>query len=79
MTLDEYLREKRITSVEFAELSGIGHKQTVHNYRKGIRFPTPENLTLIERATQGAVTANDFAAQHAKLREAEAVAEAQAA
>lgn len=64
MKLDSYLREHGLTSVEFAEISGIGSKQAVHKYRHGLRFPTPENLRRIREATQGAVTADDFVDQH---------------
>jgi transcriptional regulator with XRE-family HTH domain len=65
MKLDSYLRERGLTSVQFAEMSGIASKQAVHKYRHGLRFPTPENLRRIREATKGAVTADDFVDQHA--------------
>jgi transcriptional regulator with XRE-family HTH domain len=65
MKLDDWLKAEKKTSAEFARLSGIGDRQAVHKYRHGERFPTPENLQRIRRATGGAVTANDFADQHA--------------
>jgi len=65
MELDRYLREHGLTSVQFGKLSGVGLKQTVHQYRHGHRFPAPENLRRIREATGGAVTADDFVDQHA--------------
>lgn len=65
MRLDNYLRERGLSSAQFAEISGIGSKQAVHKYRHGERFPTPENLRRIREATSGAVTADDFVDQHA--------------
>ncbi len=65
MKLDTYLREHGLTSVQFGKMSGIGSKQTVHKYRHGLRFPSPENLRRIREATRGAVTAEDFVDQHA--------------
>jgi transcriptional regulator with XRE-family HTH domain len=64
MKLDRYLREHGLTLLQFGKLSGIGLKQTVHQYRHGLRFPTPENLRRIREATNGAVTADDFVDQH---------------
>lgn len=65
MKLDAYLRERGLTSAQFAKDAGLVGKQVVHNYRHGRRFPTPENLRRIHDATNGAVTANDFMDQHA--------------
>ena len=64
MKLDDYLRLHGLSSARFAEDCGILSKQTVHNYRHGARFPTPLNLRRISDATKGAVTADDFVAQH---------------
>jgi transcriptional regulator with XRE-family HTH domain len=65
MKLDNYLREHGLTSAQFAEKAGLMGKQSVHHYRHGLRFPTPENLRRIREATNGAVTAEDFVNQHA--------------
>jgi len=65
MKLDDYLRAHDLTSAQFGQMSGIGSKQLVHNYRHGLRFPTPENLRLIREATKGAVMPDDFVDQHA--------------
>jgi len=60
MTLDEWLTDQRITDAAFARQSGIGLRQIVNRYRRGISFPRPENLLRIQKATNGAVTAEDF-------------------
>jgi transcriptional regulator with XRE-family HTH domain len=65
MRFDDWLKTQKMTSAEFARVSGIGDRQAVHKYRHGERFPTAENLQRIRKATGGAVTANDFADQHA--------------
>lgn len=65
MKLDSYIREQGLTSAQFAKVAGISSKQTVHNYRHGIRFPSPGNLRRIREATKGAVTPDDFVDQHA--------------
>jgi transcriptional regulator with XRE-family HTH domain len=65
MTLDAYLRKHGLTSAQFAKATGALTKQTVHNYRHGIRFPSPESQRLIEEKTGGEVTPKDFVQQHA--------------
>jgi hypothetical protein len=74
MTLDEYLRTNKLTSAEFAVLAGIPSKQTVHNYRHGIRFPNRINLRRIRQATNGEVTAEDFVNQSTPAERAAAAA-----
>jgi len=64
MKLDAYLSEHGLTSERFGKAAGIPSKQTIHNYRRGIRFPSPQNLRRIREATNGAVTADDFVDQH---------------
>jgi transcriptional regulator with XRE-family HTH domain len=64
MKLDAYLNEHGLTSERFGKAAGIPSKQTIHNYRRGIRFPSPQNLRRIREATHGAVTADDFVDQH---------------
>lgn len=64
MKLDDFLKERGLTSPQFGKIAGIRSKQTIHNYRHGMRFPTPENLWRIREAINGAVTANDFVDQH---------------
>lgn len=62
MTLDEWLNDQGITDAAFARLSGIGLRQIVNRYRRGMSFPRPENLMRIHQATDGKVTADDFLA-----------------
>lgn len=64
MQLDDFLKAKGFTSSRFGAACGIPSKQTIHNYRHGIRFPSPENLRRIREASRGAVTAEDFVDQH---------------
>jgi len=70
MKLDAYLRQAGLTSAQFAQIAGIGSKQTVHKYRHGLRFPSAENLKRIREATDGQVTADDFVDQHTSPRAA---------
>jgi transcriptional regulator with XRE-family HTH domain len=65
MTLDAYLRKHGLTSAQFAKATGALTKQTVHNYRHGIRFPSAESMRLIDEQTGGEVTPKDFVEQHA--------------
>jgi transcriptional regulator with XRE-family HTH domain len=69
MTLDAYLRKHGLTSSQFAKATGVLTKQTVHNYRHGIRFPSAESMRLIDEKTQGEVTPQDFVEQHAGVSE----------
>jgi transcriptional regulator with XRE-family HTH domain len=59
MTLREFLGRKGLTLTEFGKLIGKT-PQSVGRYRDGKKFPRPETLRAIERATGGHVTANDF-------------------
>ena len=74
MKLDDWLKARKMTSAEFALLSGIAGKQAVHKYRHVERFPTAENLRRIHTATKGKVTAIDFMDQHAPVATAPAAA-----
>jgi transcriptional regulator with XRE-family HTH domain len=59
MTLSDYLKLNGITEVEFAAL--IGRSQSaVNRIKLGRRQPDWETLRRIAKATQGAVTPNDF-------------------
>lgn len=60
MTLDEWLREHQITDAAFARQSGVGLKQLIGRYRRGLSRPSFQNIEKIMIATSGAVTANDF-------------------
>lgn len=59
MTLDEYLKRKRITQQEFAESIGV-YQGTVQKWAAGLRYPTHRYLRAIKAATNGAVRPNDF-------------------
>lgn len=74
MTLDDYLRKHGLTSAQFAKATGVLTKQTVHNYRHGIRFPSAESQRLIDEKTGGQVTPKDFVEQHAGASERSPIA-----
>lgn len=76
MKLEDWITKHGMTSAGFGKTAGIGNKQLVHKYRRGHRFPTPENLRLIRLATNGEVTADDFVDQHTAKTEAHADVEA---
>lgn len=59
MTLSEYLSERKITDEAFAAEVGISQSQ-ISRLRRGISRPSWESVALIERATEGQVTASDF-------------------
>ena len=60
MKLAEYLRAHELSDAAFARLIGV-ERQAVGRYKSGERFPEREILVSIFKATNGAVTANDFA------------------
>jgi transcriptional regulator with XRE-family HTH domain len=59
MTLDEYLTQNDLTETEFARLVGCS-QGTINKLRNGKTNPTMTMLQAISRATDGAVTPNDF-------------------
>lgn len=60
MKLAAYLEENELTDAAFARLIGV-ERQAVGRYKSGERFPEKLILLEIYKATNGAVTANDFA------------------
>jgi transcriptional regulator with XRE-family HTH domain len=60
MKLATYLEQNELTDAAFARLIGV-ERQAVGRYKSGERFPEKLILLEIYRATNGAVTANDFA------------------
>jgi len=60
MKLSSYLDIHGMTDAEFARRVNVT-RHTVGRYRLGERFPHPDVLTRIHKATNGQVTANDFA------------------
>lgn len=63
MTLDKYLRLRRMTRAEFGTLVGA-HPITVHRWCSGVMRPAWHRVAQIEQLTQGAVTAADFVPRH---------------
>jgi len=63
MTLADYLKDQKLTDAAFARAIGV-ERQAVGRYRSGVRFPEKPILQKIYEATNGAVTANDFAGIH---------------
>jgi transcriptional regulator with XRE-family HTH domain len=59
MTLDEYLRSNNITEQAFADLAGCS-QGTINKIRNGNANPTMALLEAIRRASNGAVTPNDY-------------------
>ena len=59
MTLRQYLGERGITYEVFAAIIGVD-TSTVGRYVVGRRRPREEIMRRIHKATDGAVTANDF-------------------
>lgn len=61
MKLDQYLSQNQITDVAFAAKIGVA-STTVMRWRRGLVRPDWSTIPKIGEATNGAVTANDFAA-----------------
>lgn len=59
MNLGEYLKLTGTTRREFGRKIGAS-QPAVTRYVLGDRFPKPDKLKRIARATEGAVTADDF-------------------
>lgn len=60
MKLAAYLDAEQISDAAFARMVGV-ERQAVGRYKTGERFPERTILLRIFEATNGAVTANDFA------------------
>lgn len=60
MRLATYLTQNGISDADFAKRIGV-ERQSVYRYKTGERYPDRVTLVAIHRATDGAVTANDFA------------------
>jgi hypothetical protein len=59
MQLRSYLLAKNLTPLEFGRRIGLAHPNGVYRYLAG-RMPADRFLVVINRETEGAVTANDF-------------------
>jgi transcriptional regulator with XRE-family HTH domain len=67
VTLDQWLKEKRMTQAEFAARIGVDQSTITRiipgDGKRQTRRPSFELQALIMRETDGAVTANDFMAE----------------
>jgi DNA-binding transcriptional regulator YdaS (Cro superfamily) len=63
MTLDKYLRQRRMTRAQFAAVIGA-HPITVHRWCAGVMRPSWRRIAAIEATTKRAVTAADFVPRH---------------
>lgn len=59
MSLTEFLAQKGLTHAEFAAMVGVS-QATVTRWTHGQRFPGRKEIERIQKATRGAVTANDL-------------------
>lgn len=59
MTLNEYLKENRLSLKGFADQCGLS-APTILRARDGINMPSRRTLEAIVRATGGVVTINDL-------------------
>lgn len=59
MRLDVYLEKNNIPVERFADKIGV-HRTSIYRFMKGLAFPRPMTIKLIQEATGGKVTATDF-------------------
>jgi len=59
MTLEEYIKEKKIKIEDLAEEINEPHHRNVYRYMRNV-IPRPDKMELIYRITEGKVTPNDF-------------------
>ena len=59
MTLQEYIKEKKIKIEDLAEKIDEPHHRNVYRYMRNV-IPRPDKMELIYRITEGQVTPNDF-------------------
>jgi|TARA_B100000900_G_C20538222_1_gene699291 hypothetical protein len=59
MTLEEYIKEKKIKIEDLAEKIDEPHHRNVYRYMRNV-IPRPDKMELIYRITEGQVTPNDF-------------------
>ena len=59
MTLEEYIKEKKIKIEDLAEKIDEPHHRNVYRYMRNV-IPRPDKMALIYRITEGQVTPNDF-------------------
>lgn len=59
--LAQWRREKGLTAEQFAVMIDVRSPISVYRYEKGKRVPRPKVMAKITKATEGRLTANDFA------------------
>ena len=59
MTLDEFIKIKKITIKTVADEMGLS-QQSIYNYLTCKRYPRPEIIDKFEEYTNGLVTSEDF-------------------
>ena len=59
MTLNEYIKEKKMSIEDLAEKIDEPHHRNVYRYMRNV-IPRPDKMELIYRITNGQVTPNDF-------------------
>jgi transcriptional regulator with XRE-family HTH domain len=57
--LADFMAREGISPADFARRIGVGHI-SVNRYLAGTRVPAPDVMVKIAKATDGAVTPNDF-------------------
>ena len=60
MQLRLYLEQYGLSYADFARRVGSNHARTVERYAKGMQRPNAVMMKRVVRATEGAVTPNDF-------------------
>lgn len=60
MQLRDFLKETKTSTAQMAEKVGAANPSVVWRHATGIRHPTPEFVERYEKATLGAVTAQDW-------------------
>ena len=71
MKLATYLSEHDLTETAFAQSLGVA-QVTINRYVRNDRFPDPETIERIAKATKQAVTVTDWYEQAAEHRAAKA-------
>jgi len=69
MDLKSWRLDRKLTQAVAGELLGLS-QPTLAKIEAGGRWPTPETIALIERGTNGSVTANDILAHFQAAQEA---------
>ncbi len=59
MNLSDWIKIKRLTTIQFAEMLGVS-QPTVSRWINGVLFPSKKSMTAIMKTTNGEVSPNDF-------------------